>query len=88
MENMNYDLDWLKLYYYDNDLILELWGASTKHPDIVFRFSSFEKSQWIDEKYQVFQWVLECASTLNFPMTAKGLAQFALDNLVNWENGN
>ena len=58
----------IKLYKDEKyDYVLELWGASTKHPDSVFRFSSFQKTSYIDEKYQVFQWLLECASKLTWP---------------------
>lgn len=66
------------------DLICELWGASTKHPDSKFYFSDFQKVPWIDEKYQVFQWLLECASKLTFPFHAKELVEYALENWYNW----
>ena len=66
------------------DLTLELWGASTKHPDSKFYFSDFKKSDIIPEEYQVFQWVLECASKLTWPFHARELAQYAMDNLYNW----
>ena len=66
------------------DLTCELWGASTKHPDSKFFFSDFQKVPWIDEKYQVFQWLLECASKLTFPFHAKELVECALENWYNW----
>jgi hypothetical protein len=69
----------------NKDLALELWGSSTKHPDSTFYFSDFKKVSWIDEKHQVFQWILECASKLTFPFYAKELAEFALKNYVTWE---
>lgn len=59
------------------DTILELWGASTKHPDSRFFFSKFEKSLWVDDHQQIFQWLLECASKLNFPFHAYQLMKFA-----------
>ena len=34
----------VKLYNKDNDYILELWGASTKHPDYCKTLSSYENS--------------------------------------------
>ena len=37
----------------DGDYILELWAASTKHPDSIFRFSNFKKSDIIDEEKQL-----------------------------------
>lgn len=69
----------------DGDKVLELWGASTKHPDIMFLFSNFEKCKYVDEDKQVFQWLLECASKLNFPYNAYNLAKFAMEHFVNFE---
>lgn len=69
----------------EKDLTLEVWGASTKHPDSKFYFSDFQKSMWVDTDYQIFQWLLECASKMIFPSTAKDIATFALENFVNWE---
>lgn len=68
----------------DGDYILELWGASTKHPDSIFRFSEFEKQKYMPEEYQIFQWLLECASKLTWPFHAKALAEYALANYYNW----
>ena len=69
----------------DGDYILELWAASTKHPDVVFHFRDFKKSEFVDEKHQVFQWLLECASKLTFPSHAKDLAEYALSKWCTWE---
>lgn len=66
------------------DYILELWAASTKHPDSMFRFSNFKKNEFIDEEKQIFQWLLECASKLTWPFHAKALAEYALQNHYNW----
>lgn len=60
--------------------ILELWGGSTKHPDSVFYFNDFKKVDFIEDKYQIFQWLLECASKLTFPFHAKQLVEYALKN--------
>lgn len=60
------------------DTILELWGASTKHPDSRFFFSRFDKVDWFDEQSQVFQWILECASKLTWPVHAYDLTKFAI----------
>lgn len=68
----------------DDDYRLELWGASTKHPDSVFYFHDFVKAEYIDDKYQVFQWLLECASKLTFPFHAKELADYAIAQWYNW----
>lgn len=64
---------------------LELWNASTKHPDCKFYFSDFEKTPYIAEEHQVFQWLMECASKLMFPFYAKELVEYALENWVTWE---
>ena len=80
----------LKIYecYDENnkkDLTLEIWGCSTKHPDSKFYFSNFEKSIWVAEEYQIFQWLLECASKMNFPTTAKEIAELAFKEYITWE---
>ena len=62
-----------------HDTILELWGASTKHPDSRFYFSKFEKCEWIEEEHQIFQWILECASKLAFPFHAYELTECAMN---------
>ena len=69
----------------DHETVLELWGASTKHPDSIFFFSDFQKCEWIEDKYQVFQWLLECASKLTFPFHAYDLMLFAKDCYENEE---
>ena len=63
----------------DHETVLELWGASTKHPDSMFFFSDFKLCEWFDPQAQVFQWVLECASKLNFPTHAHDLTLYALE---------
>lgn len=60
--------------------VLELWGGSTKHPDSVFYFNDFKKVDFIENEYQIFQWLLECASKLTFPFHAKQLVEYALKN--------
>lgn len=64
---------------------LEVWGSSTKHPDYKFYFSDFKKSEWVDEQHQVFQWLLECASKMLFPQTAKKISDYAYENFITWE---
>lgn len=63
----------------DHEIVLELWGASTKHPDSVFYFSDFQLSEWTDAEDQIFQWLLECASKLNWPYHAYRLACKAIE---------
>lgn len=68
-----------KLYWNSDDYVVELWGASTKHPDCVFHFKDYEKSTWFDnDSYHIFQWLLEIASKMIFYTTAKEIADFAL----------
>ena len=64
----------------DRETILEVWGGSTKHPDLVYRFSDFQKTDLIGEEFQIFQWILECASRLVSPTAAMRLARFAMEN--------
>lgn len=74
----------------ENNYVLELWGASTHHPDSVFHMEDFEFPAWADRddpevvKGQIFQWLLECASKLCFPYYAYNLAQYAIKNYKNF----
>lgn len=69
----------------DHETILELWGGSTKHPDSIFRFSDFQLCEWIDPHFQIFQWILECASKLTLPVHAFYLAEWAMEIYkINW----
>ena len=61
----------------DHETILELWGASTKHPDSVFFFSEFKPSAWVDKVDQIIPWLLECASKMNWPTHSYELAKWA-----------
>lgn len=72
---------------YDNEngnKVLELWNASTKHPDSIFFFEDFKKNPMLDDDSQVFQWLLECASKLTWPQHAKELTEYALKNWCTW----
>ena len=62
----------------EHGYVLELWGASTKHPDSIFYFDDFKKSDFFEDEMQVFQWLLECASKLTWPIHAKDLTEQAL----------
>ena len=80
----------LKIYecYDENnkkDLTLEVWASSTKYPDAKFYFADFNKSEWCAEEHQVFQWLLECASKMRFPFTAKQIADLAYEKYITWE---
>lgn len=72
---------------YQNEIgnyVCELWGASTKHPDSVFHFEDFQKNKFIEDKYQIYQWLLECASKLDWPFHAKQLVDYANEKWYNW----
>ncbi len=80
----------LKIYecYNENNektLTLEVWASSTKYPDAKFYFEDFSKSEWVAEEHQVFQWLLECASKMRFPSTAKQIADLAYEKYITWE---
>lgn len=61
----------------DHETILELWGASTKHPDSVFYFSNFNLSEWFEPEDQIIPWIFHCAGELNIPYHSYELAKWA-----------
>lgn len=61
----------------DHETVLELWGASTKHPDSMFFFSEFKLCDWFTPQEQIVPWIFECASKLNFPYHAYDLSRWA-----------
>lgn len=63
----------------DKETILELWEASTKHPDATFFFSDFYLCEYFEPQSQIVPWIFECASKLNFPYHAYSLARWACD---------
>lgn len=63
----------------DRETVLELWGASTKHPDSVFYFSNFKLSDFFDSSSQIVPWLFECASKLTFPVHSYELAKWACE---------
>ena len=69
----------------EHGYVCELWGASTKHPDSIFYFDEFKKNDLFDDEQQVFQWLLECASKLTWPMHAKELAEQAMNDWYPFE---
>lgn len=68
----------------DHETVLELWGASTKHPDSVFYFSDFQPSGWFDKIDQVVPWIFECASKMNWPIHSYELAKWACMIYESW----
>ena len=74
------------VYRTEDDVVCERWGASTKHPDAKFYFKDWEdKTPIIEDKYQIFQWLLWIASKRQWPFHAKELTEYALKNWYNWE---
>jgi hypothetical protein len=69
----------------ENDLVCECWGGSTKHPDTVYHFSDFEKSPYVIDIYQVFQWLCEIASKQMFVPHAVEIMDYAYKNWNLWE---
>lgn len=63
----------------DHETVLELWGASTKHPDSIFYFSDFHLSEWFRPEDQTMQWIFECASKMIFSYHAYALSKWACD---------
>lgn len=66
-----------------DDYVLELWGASTKHPDSIFHMKydkKFKICEYFSIESQIFQWLLLCASELTWKEHAKNLVDFAIKN--------
>ena len=61
----------------DHKTYFEIWGGSTKHPDVVYCFSDYVLSEWFEPEEQTFGWLFECASKLNIPYHSYALAKWA-----------
>ena len=78
----------VKLYSKDNDYILELWGASTKHPDYYKKLSSYENvhsdilRETRDINERLFYFLTYIASEMLWITTSRELIDIAL-RLVN-----
>lgn len=71
----------------NNIVSLELWGASTKHPDSVFYLKDFNKSYMVESEqcaWNIYQWLIECASKLSFPPHTFKLVSYANDYIINY----
>lgn len=60
----------------NHETYLECWGASTKHPDSMFRLSNFKQSPYMEIEDVIFQWALECCS--------KKLWSFHMYDMLHW----
>ena len=68
------------------DWTCELWGASTKHADIIYSMNRdiknelFRRCQFADDPdHDIFQWLLYVASIQTWKNTAKEIVEIALN---------
>lgn len=73
------------IYKTDDDVICELWGASTKHVDAIYSMNRdiknnlFTASQFVTyPDYDIFQWLLYIASRQTWKFNAKEIVEIAL----------
>lgn len=73
------------VYKTNDDVICELWGASTKHADTIYSMKRdienglFVRCQFADDiDHDIFQWLLYVASRLTWKNTAKKIVEIAL----------
>lgn len=73
------------IYKTEDDVVCELWGASTKHADIIYSmnrdienelFYRWEFSESVD--HDIYQWLLYVASRQNWKNTAREIVEIAL----------
>ena len=72
------------IYKTDDDVVCELWGASTKHADVIYSMNQdveeglFTKCKFTDDPdHDIFQWLLYVASRQNWKSTAKKIVDIA-----------
>ena len=72
------------IYKTDDDVICELWGASTKHADVIYSMNNmveskkFERCLLSDNKdHDIYQWLLYVASIQMWKNTAKEIVKIA-----------
>ena len=68
----------------DDDVVCELWGASTKHPDAYYSMNSMIKNGLFarcpfakNADHDIYQWLLYIASIQIWKNTAKEIAEIA-----------
>ena len=73
------------VYRTEDDVICELWGASTKHADVIYSMNRdikndlFVKCRFADSlNHDIFQWLLYIASRQTWKTTAKEIVEIAL----------
>ena len=74
------------IYKTEDDVVCELWSASTKHPDLIYSMNqdikndSFVRCQFADNpNYDIFQWLLYVASRQTWKTTARKIVKIALN---------
>ena len=74
------------IYKTEDDVVCELWGASTKHADAIYsmnrdiRNELFYRCQFADDPdYDIFQWLLYVASKQTRKTTARKIVKIALN---------
>ena len=74
------------IYKTEDDVVCELWGASTKHADVIYSMNRdieidlFRRCQFADDPdYDIFQWLLYVASRQTWKTTARKIVKIALN---------
>ena len=74
------------IYKTDDDVVCELWGASTKHPDLIYSMNQDIKNDLFcrclfadNPDHDIFQWLLYVASRQTWKTTAKEIVEIALN---------
>ena len=71
------------VYRTEDDVVCELWGASTKHADVIYSMNKdienglFARCQFAD--HDIFQWLLYVASRQTWKQTAIEIVEIALN---------
>ena len=73
------------IYKTEDDVVCELWGASTKHADVIYSMNRdienklFHRCQFADNSdHDIFQWLLYIASIQTWKNTAREIVEIAL----------
>ena len=73
------------IYKTKDDVICELWGASTKHADVIYSMNRdienglFHRCPFADSPdHDIFQWLFYVASRQTWKFTAKKIVETAL----------
>lgn len=74
------------IYKTEDDVVCELWGASTKHADVIYSMNRdiknelFHRCEFADSTdHDIFQWLLYVASRQTWKHTAIRIVEIALN---------